>query len=132
MYSPNHMFELVNEIAIIGVAFLMMAVATVWYSSMLFGVQSSGSEKKSSVFQLAATFVCYFCMLFLLAYASALAPLVSLSPLSVLISLAGFTAALTASKAVLEEKTLRYYLINLGFYVIFIIGGGLVLHYWPW
>jgi glucose uptake protein GlcU len=129
------MFELINEVAVLGTTFLMMAIGTVWYSSMLFGnalPHGSGSSKENARLKIAVTFAAYFLMLSVLAYVLALAPILGTSLLFVLGSISVFVLSLIGSLFVLEHKSIREYLITSGFFVVFIIGGGLVLEYWPW
>jgi len=131
-----YMFELINEVAVIGTTFLMMAIGTVWYSSMLFGNflpnGDLNSSKENARLKIVVTFATYFLMLSVLAYVLVIAPLLSVSIIIVLAGISVFALSLIGSLFVLGHKSLKEYLVTSGFFTVFIIGGGLVLEYWPW
>lgn len=133
---------MVNLVAVFGTTLLMMAVSTVWYSSILFGslwLTSLGlkdehieKSKQKIAISLGLTFVSYFIVLVVLSYVSTVAPLLALSSLKASLLATLFAGALFAWHTLSERKSLQYYLINIGFIAVFIIGGTLVLQYWPW
>lgn len=130
--------SIINEVAVIGCTFLMLAVATIWYSSSLFGelFQSSATQKSEQKYGSAVSLlvrgVCYAILLSLLAYTLALAPLAQLTLLQVALGFFIVCAAVLAAYAVAEEKTLIHYAVHASFYFIFICGGAFVITYWPW
>ena len=136
------MFEVIHEFAILGTACFMMALATVWYSPMLFGniwmkevslTEEMVEKTKPDMWKhMALTFGSYVVMLGLLALVVAYAPLLSLSPLTAAGFLALFVAAGAVPTILFEGRSITYYSIYVGFYVLFIILGVLILQYWPW
>ena len=136
------MFEGVNEIAVLGTTFLMMAVSTVWYSQMLFGnawmkavgLTDEDVEKARPHLwkQMVVTFVSYAFLLLVLAHAVLYAPLLGLEALTVAIVIGFFLASFGVASVVWEGRSLQYYAINVGFYFVFVVSGTLILEYWPW
>lgn len=138
-----NIIESLNWMGIIGTSLLMMAVSTIWYSNVLFGTMWTQSQKRSLESQdqprsvmirsLLYTFVCFIILLSGLAYAqTVLVPLLKTAPLVVAVGIVIFVGAFTAVPVIWEQKSFVYYLINLGFELVFILGGTLILHYWPW
>ncbi len=129
---------MINEVAVLGTTFLMMAVHTVWYSSMLFGkqwAQASVISPEKSVntpLQLLVTFTAFFIILCILAFGIALSPLLPLSSGMLSLGAFVFAAALSAVPAVWENRSRMYYFINLGFLAVLIVGGTYIIGNWPW
>lgn len=136
------MFEVVHEFAVLGTACFMMALATVWYSPMLFGkvwMKETGltdemvNDAQSEMWtHLVLTFVSYAVLLTLLAQMIAYAPLISLTPLQASGMLALFVAAILIPTTLSEGRSVRYFAVQMGFNVVFILLGTLILQYWPW
>lgn len=136
------MFEGVNEIAVLGTTFFMMAVATVWYSPMLFGTvwmkatrltdEDTQKAKKTMWLQILLTFVSYASMLLLLGYVIAFAPTLGLTAFNASLLLVGFVWAVLIAFIIWELKPFSYYFIHAGFFGVFIIVGTFLLDYWPW
>ena len=136
------MFELIHEFAVLGTSFFMMALATVWYSPMLFGnlwmkevglTEDVLEEKRSDMGKhMIVTFVSYCVMLGLLSLVVVYASLLSLEPWVVAGGLSVFVAALGVPSVLFEGRSVRYYTIQTGFNVVFIMLGVLMLQYWPW
>lgn len=137
-----NIFDVINEVAVLATTLLMMAVATVWYSEVLFGKmlmgassvqkESTDKNKSNTLLILALTFISYFVILAILAYLIALSPLLPASPFVVAIFAVAFALALGILPVVSEGRPFPYYLVNGGFVSLFIVGGTFVLHYWPW
>lgn len=131
------MFDIVNEVAVLSTAFLMVGVSIVWYSNILFGKRweaASGvfESAHSSIVSLAQLLLCYFVILMVLAYALAVAPLVPIEVAAVAFGVLVLISCTQYASAVAEGKSRGYILINLGFYAVFIIVSTLVLQFWPW
>jgi hypothetical protein len=136
------MFESVNEIAVVGATFFMMAAGTVWYSPMFFGnawlrelrVSDTDIEntKQHMWRQLLITFVTYGAMLMIIAKVNTFAPEVGISVAEASFALAAFVALLFFATVQWEQKSMKYYLISTGFYSFFIIAGSFIIDYWPW
>lgn len=136
------MFEVIHEFAVLGTACFMMALATVWYSPMLFGTQwmkevgltdEMIEKTKPDMWKhMVLTFISYVVMLGLLAYVVVYAPLLSLTPLMAAGLLGAFVAAGAVPAVLFEGRTVRYYAIHVGFSILFIVLGVLILQYWPW
>lgn len=136
------MFELIHEFAVLGTACFMMALATVWYSPMLFGslwMRETGitdamvDEKKPQMLRdMLLTYISYVGMLGLLALVVVYAPLLGFTVFQAAIAIALFTALSAVPSTLFEGRSFSYYLIRTGFYVVFIVVGTLMLAYWPW
>lgn len=136
------MFEVVHEIAVVGTALFMIAIATLWYSPYLFqkqwmkavGLTESDIENGESLTKrnIVITFVSYVIAVFLIAVAIGYAEIFGLPVQKVAIGLTIGFAALVAGFVVWEQRTLTYYLITVGFSSVFIIGSTCLLFYWPW
>lgn len=136
------MFEAIHEFAVLGTACFMMALATIWYSPMLFGkfwMQEVGltdeivEKTKPDMWKhMLLTFVSYVVMLGILAHVVVYAPLLGLTPLVAAGILLVFVLAIGVPMVLFEGRSLRYYAIYTGFYALFILLGTLMLQYWPW
>lgn len=136
------MFELIHEFAVLGTACFMMALATVWYSPMLFGTAWIREAKISDEMMAAGesqlwkhmvlTFISYTFMLGLLALVVVYAPVLGFAVWKVVVAIALFYALAAVGPTVFEGRSLTYYAIGVGFHSLFIIMGTLMLQYWPW
>lgn len=130
-----NIFEIINEVAVLGTTLLMMAVATIWYSEGLFGkitIEAGDKKRSDTLLTLALTFTSYFVVLAILAYLIALSPLLPATPFVIALFAVAFALALGVLPVVSQGRSFPYYLVNGGFITIFIIGGTVVLQYWPW
>ncbi len=133
---------MIDIFAVIGTSLFMMALATVWYSPFLFGRQwmkevglteAVLEEKESESYKhMILTFVSYSVLLSLLSLVVAYAPKLSIDSLYIAGGITLFVAALGVPSVLSEGKSLRYYMIQTGFYVVFIMTGVAMLEYWPW
>ena len=136
------MFEAVHIFAVLGTACFMMALATVWYSQMLFGKMWMREAKVTPQMiedaqprlytHMFLTFCSYVVMLTLLSFLVAYAPLLSISPLQAAGLLSVFVAAGAVAPTLFEGKSIYYYFIRIGFYILFVVLGTAILQYWPW
>jgi len=136
------MFEMIHEFAVLGTACFMMALATVWYSPMVFGsmwmkevglTDEMVEKTRPDMWKhMLLTFGSYVVMLGLLSLMVAYAPMLKLEPLVAAGYLSLFVAAAGVPTILLEGRSIRYYGIYVGFYVLFILLGVLILQYWPW
>ncbi len=137
-----NIFDVINEVAVLCTTLFMMAVSTVWYSSLLFGrvwakelglkPEEVDVKEPDLARMMVCTFVSYATLLTLLAYLMVVAPLADVSIKALALFAFVFVAAALAPAVIWEKKSLRYYAITLGFMGIFIIGGMFILRYWPW
>lgn len=133
---------MIHEFAVLGTASFMMALATVWYSPMLFGkiwMKETGlTEEKIQAAEvhmikhMILTFVSYTIMLGLLAYFLAYVPLLSVTAIQAVGMISLFVAASAVGPTLFEGRSLQYYAIRVGFYVLFIMLGTFILEFWPW
>lgn len=136
------MFELVHEFAVLGTACFMMALATVWYSPMLFGkawMRETGiSQEDVDAMQphmwkhMLLTFISYAAMLMILAHVVVYAPILGFVVWKIALLIAFFVAMAAVAPALFEGRSVTYYFIRTGFYAVFIVVGTLMLQYWPW
>lgn len=139
---PPSMFEVVHEFAVLGTTFFMMALATVWYSPMLFGgvwlkearLTDEMLEKAEPhmLKHMILTFVSYALMLVLIAHMVVYAPLLSLKAIEAAGLLVLFVTLGAIPTVLFEGRSIRYFGIQVGFYAVFILLGTLILQYWPW
>lgn len=137
-----NIFDVVNELSVLCVTLLMMAVSTIWYSSWMFGniwMRETSSTEQSlltSPFEMfrktALTFVSYFTITLSVAYILAVAPQLHLPLHTVTLTIFAFTVAVLAPISIWEQKSLRYFLISIGFMVVFIVASVYILTSWPW
>ena len=136
------MFEVIHEFAVLGTTCFMMALATVWYSPMMFGAvwmrearltDEMVEKAKSDMWKhMVLTFISYTIMLGLLALMVVYAPVLALTPMQASGLLALFVAAVAVPTTLFEGRSLTYYGIQVGFWILFIIIGTYILQYWPW
>ena len=136
------MFEVVHEIAVVGTALFMIAIATLWYSPYLFqkhwlisvGLTEADIENNEShmVRNFIITFISYIVAVFLIAVAIGYAQIFELPVQKVAIGLTVGFAALLSGFVVWEQRSLTYFVITAGFSSVFIIGSSCLLFYWPW
>lgn len=136
------MFDLIHEFAVLGTACFMMALATVWYSPMLFGkawMRETGitdemiEKAQPHMWQhMLLTFVSYVGMLGFLSLLVVYAPVLGFVVWKAAAALALFLALAAVAPTLFEGRSVTYYGIRVGFYAVFIILGALMLQYWPW
>jgi len=136
------MFDLIHEFAVLGTACFMMALATVWYSPMLFGnrwmkevgiTQEMVEAMEPQMWKhMVLTFVSYTGMLVLLALVGVYAPVLGFEVWKVAVAITFFVACAAVGPTLFEGRSRAYSLIRVGFYAVFIIIGTLMLQHWPW
>lgn len=136
------MFSYVNELAVIGTSFFMVAAGMVWYSEYLFqkawmrsvGLTEADIERAAPrmKYHILLTFLSYTIVVLCIALAIGYAERFGIPVQYVALTLtAGFTALFTGF-TLWEQRPLNYYLITAGFAAIFIVGSTFLLYYWPW
>ncbi len=131
-------FTIINEIAVIGCTFLMLAISTIWYSSYMFGslwkkhAPSITAPEHGALRRILFAAIAYAVMLSLLAYLLALSPLLQLSSFVASLCVFLFAAAFLAALCIEQGRSHIYFLIQAGFFFLFIVGGAFVIQYWPW
>ncbi len=136
------MFEIVNEVAIIGTTFFMMASATVWFSPLMFGKQWLDSikvteeeieeSKEDLVKNLIVSFVTYAAGLTVLALMVFYTEVLGLALAKVIVSISVLLVSILGIVAIWGERSKENFLIGAGFCVYFIVTGMLLINYWPW
>ena len=136
------MFEVIREFAVLGTTCFMMALATVWYSPMMFGsiwmkearlTDDMIEKAKPDMWKhMVLTFISYTILLVLIAQMVVYAPLLSLEAIEAAGLLVLFVAAGAVPLVLFEGRSIRYFGIQIGFYAVFILLGTLMLEYWPW
>lgn len=137
-----NIFDVVNELAVFGSTLFMMALSTIWYSSLLFGTLWMNAVQLTEermnlglpdmIRNMAITFICYFTGLFLVGYMIAVAPVLNTPVSTLALYMFIFGSVLCAPAVVWEQRNLRYYFITIGFLAFFIFGGAYMLVLWPW
>lgn len=136
------MFDLIHEFSVLGTACFMMALATVWYSPMLFGtrfMRESGVTQKmiddkqpQMLKHMALTFVSYVGMLTVLALLGSVASVLGMAVWEIAALASLFIACALIPAVLFEGRSGVYYAIQAGFYVVFVMLGTLMIQYWPW
>ena len=134
----------VNLIAILVASILGMAVGSIWYSPVLFGrpwMQATGITEEESKAMMAkglwkyllAGFFAHFITLYVLAHFLVIADAFDgTSAIGAAFWITVLVAAHAAHAVMWEGRNFKYYLINVGYAAVVLIGGGSVLEYWPW
>jgi uncharacterized membrane protein len=135
-------FTVIHEFAVLGTTFFMLALATLWYSPLMFGTVWARVSKTTGVVfdessanfvrQLSVTFVAYLIEVALLAWLIAYVPRIGLTHVELAAVLMLFTVVVTLPPIVFEERPFLYYAIHTGFMVVFIGISVAALAYWPW
>ena len=136
------MFESVQIVSVIGTTFFMMASSTIWYSPWLFGnawLKELGvteaeieASRNSLVPQLLINAFLYICALMVLSSLLTFLKDSSYTLWHVSIALSVLPVALFGTTVLWENRTVKYFLINAGFYTYFVIVSTFMLSYWPW
>jgi hypothetical protein len=135
-------FAVIHEFAVLGTTFFMLALATLWYSPLLFGTAWARVSKSAGVVfdessanfvrQLSITFLAYLGEVTLIAWLLAYVPQLNLAYWQAAAVLMLFTGLVTVPPVIFEERPLAYYAIHTGFMVVFIGISVAALAYWPW
>ena len=136
------LFAYINEMAVFGVSFLMIALGTIWYSLPIFSGASKQSLDNSDSLQTATPqrlaisfglmFIAYSCILGVLSYFSTIATVLSFQPLFFSYLIGGIALALLLLVKVTEEKPLIYFYKHAGFLCILVLCGSYIMLRWPW
>lgn len=136
------MFEGINEIAVLVSALVIIAVGSVWYSPAVFGrpwmkgARISDDDMAASKDKMMKLFVLGAVANLVLAFV--LATFLNYTGNSVIevYALATFftvlAGAVVANATIWEQKTLSYFLINIGYIAVSIFSVMSIVAYWPW
>jgi len=136
------MFEQVNEMAVLVSALLAIAVGSIWYSPLLFGLIWMRSIRqnvfdaplsKSEVFRASIQGILIQTIFFVIVtqfIEMSLRAGVSLTTLCGF--LLGLIGVQTANLMVWERRPLSYLLVHTGYTALVIFGGVGIIVYWPW
>ena len=127
-----HIFSAINEVAVFGTACVLMAVHTLWYSSVHFLVHGGTATKKQHAWTILVPFLCYAVILTFVAYAVSFAVILKMGTLHISSLIALFAVTVQVSVFEANKKSFTEFLGDVGFILICIIGGAFVLQYWPW
>ncbi len=133
----------INFFAIATAAVVSLAVATIWYSPLLFGTawmhgaslrQDDRDAEVGTVWvRLFAGFVVQFSALLLTTSLLALSSIARVeSPIVALSKIAVLVALVSASLVIWERRPLSYFLIHGAYLLMAMVGGGAIIMYWPW
>jgi len=136
------LFTVIHEFSVLGTTFFLLALATLWYSPLLFGdVWARAAGGHPTVFnenmagfwsQIGLAFLAYITQVTLIAWLLAYAPGVGVNP-AVLGGLLGlFTVCLTLPPVLYETKSWPYWAVHTGFMLVFIGISMTSVTYWPW
>ncbi len=136
------MFEYTNELAILVSAILAIAIASIWYSPVLFGgvwLKSIGRSMReeelpktemigSTIKAVLAHIVFFIIVTYFIE--------VGEGAMQRLVTTGGFITALifiyTVNLAIWERRPYTYVLIHTGYIAAVVFGGIGVIAYWPW
>ena len=130
-------FAVVNELSVLVVTFFMLCLSTLWYSSYLFGglwekeVKTfSSSLKTNPQLLILVTFFGYFIVLLSVAFLNALTQKLSLPMLLMPMGLWACISAALLPFHVWEKKSIKLYLVYVGFLSVLINLGSYLLYAW--
>ena len=123
-------FALVNEIAVVSTAFLMLAVSTVWYAPAFFG--GNGPAGRSEGMLAVVRVIGYSIALFVLSYLATYRAIIDLSLWQVGVVLCALVVPLIVVMCVSVGRPVKMIIADSVFTVIFVCVGLLVVTYWPW
>jgi len=135
---PEHL----NEVAILVSAILAIAIASIWYSPILFGpawlrsigrtIQEEELSKTEMIRVTIKAVVAHIVFFVIITYFMQIGK-VAMQPLVTTgILLLALVLAHTVSLAIWERRPLTYVLVHTGYTAIIIFGGIGVIAYWPW
>lgn len=135
-------FPVVHEVAIFGTTCVVLALATLWYSPLLFGalwVRVSATagvvfDETAAGFwqQLATAFVVYLLQVAALAWLLAYAPVWGIAPVVLVGVLVGVVALATVPPVLYENRPWQYYVIHTSFTVVSLVVASVLIWFWPW
>jgi hypothetical protein len=134
----------VNEIAILVSAILALAIASIWYSPLLFrnywmrviGLTEDDLEDSKKrmpmmvALALVANVVIFYVVAQFVAFQGTSLSISSFVTLGAALSI--LYGALISNAVIWEGRTLAYLLIHLGYAVVTLFIGLVVIAYWPW
>ena len=136
------MFAGINELSVVIMALLGVALGSIWYSPLLFGelwMKSIGITpgdledlRSRLVPALGSAWLANVIFFFLLAHTIRLAEAADVSLPGVGFALLLFISAAMSSMVVWEKRPLSYVLIHIGYAAVLIFGGLGIIHFWPW
>jgi len=136
------MFENVNEVAVLVSAILAMAMGSIWYSPLLFGIhwmRATGltpedleSSKTKMPKLIILAFVGNLVTLYVLAQFVAFSKAASIPLANIAFLLTVLLGAVMAGAVIWEQKRYSYFLINVGYAAVVVFGGMAIIWHWPW
>ena len=136
------MFQYVNEVAVIGTTFFMMALTVLWYSEYLFqkiwlrAISKSKNEITPSTAQLQKNllvmFGTYLAVVYVIAVVVGYAQVYGVGLEKIIMLMVIGFASLVSGLLVWEQRSLGYYAVILGFSTVFIVSSSFFLYHWPW
>ncbi len=136
------MFPPVNEIATVVTAMLAMAVGSIWYSPLLFGMQwmkSAGisevnvsQERKKVPLLILTGVVVHAIFFYILSGIIGIGLNQGYAFFPLILLLIALCATLMVSMTVWENRPFMYFCVHVGYMAVIIFGGSAVIHYWPW
>ena len=126
-------FEIVDIVSVTGVACLALALFVAWpkLAAVLFKAPSPAYAAKDPYVLLPIAFLALFAVSALVAYITALSPLLHMHPLVVSGGVYVAIACISAVQALLRGTPMRQYLAESCFSALLIIGGALLFTFWP-
>ena len=135
-------FAAIHEFAVLGTTFFILALATLWYSPLLFGnVWLRVSKTAGVVFdeteagfwkQIGVAFVVYLGQVALVAFALTFSHTLHISPFVLPAGAAVVLLLATIPPVLFEARPWQYYAIHTGFMVVVLAVTTALLEYWPW
>lgn len=136
------MLGTVNEVAVLAVSFLALAVGSIWYSPFVFGKtwqrvagltdEHLSYTKRQFLLLLLIVLVSNVAIFSVIAHVLTVVPQSVLTPKELTFGLSVFVGAVLTSMVMWERRSFTYGFIHVGYAVLVIILGVNVLHYWPW
>lgn len=136
------MFDVINEVAIIVVSLLSVAVASMWYSPVFFGkiwMKEAGLSESEYDYDTAkvtklffVSFVVNILLFSVIAKMFSVTQEAGVSGIHLIFFIMVAVGATMISPVIWEKKSLTYFFINFCYTTFVIVGGSSILVYWPW
>lgn len=136
------MFENINEVSVLVAAIVAAAVGSIWYSPLLFGsvwmksiglTLEEGELPKKEMMTAAVKGVCVqIIFFFIVAEYIAVSEVYNFSLMKMGLSLIILASVYLLQSVIWERRTMAYFLIQIGYVTLSLLGGIAIIAYWPW
>lgn len=132
---------LVNDLAVLGTTLFMLAASSIWYSNLLFGprweketgcISDTDQGRVAQGKQIIRMFLSYGVVVYGIAWMMPYVLKAGLVWWQVSLGIFICAASWLAGLALSEKRSVAYYLITIGFLLLFLMGSSYMIINWPW